>query len=120
MLEIILEGEKSLEASLIKIYEAICREVSDILLEASIEAYITARQAVPVRTGRLRDSISLEKLGRFKFRVVAGYPTKEKGKPYYAPFIEFGTRRMTPRPFMKPAVDKALAKIESRLNFSKR
>lgn len=119
MLEIILKEEKNLEDSLTKILEKICRKTSEILHDACIDAYNTAREVVPARTGRLRSSIHVEKLGDFEFRVVAGHPFKEKGKPYYAPFIEFGTRKMAPRPFMKPAVEKALAKIKSSFKFSR-
>lgn len=115
MLKIILKKDRDLENSLAKICEAMVRRVSNTLQNASIEAYMTAKQSVPIRTGKLYDSIRLEKRGDYEFRIVAGYPTRQKGKPYYAPFVEFGTRRMAPRPFMKPAVERALAKIKSSL-----
>ncbi|MEM2548701.1 MAG: HK97 gp10 family phage protein [Nitrososphaerota archaeon] len=116
MFEVILKEEENLKDSLMKIYEKIRRKTSDTLLEASIEAYNTARETVHVRTGRLRSSINLERRGDFEFRIVAGYPSREKGKPYYAPFVEFGTRRMPPRPFMKPAAEKAIARVKSSFN----
>jgi HK97 gp10 family phage protein len=54
----------------------------------------TARELVPFVTGRLHDSISVEDRG-LATDVVADAP--------YAGFVEFGTVRMAPRPYMRPA-----------------
>jgi len=64
-----------------------------------------ARALAPVRTGRLRSSIELL-LTSFPlgFDVSATAP--------YAGFVEFGTRRMAPRPYMRPALDSHIFQIE--------
>lgn len=59
-----------------------------------------AKVTVPVITGLLRDSIKRRKTGHLTYEVQAGYPTMQKGRPYYAPFVEFGTRFMAPRSFL--------------------
>lgn len=98
-----------------RLVEEMRSRISRVLAEAGQEAYSAAIEKVPVRTGRLRSSIRLEKVSDLAYVVVAGHPVKEKGRPYYAPFVEFGTRRMAPRPFMRPAADRAVQTIRSRL-----
>jgi len=112
-IEIIIQGEltKILEQPI----EIVRKKIIDALNEASIQAYTTAKQLVPVRTGNLFRSIKLEKKSPFEHVVSAGWPTKEKGKPYYAPFVEYGTRRMAPRPYMRPAAEKAVQVLKSKL-----
>lgn len=75
-----------------------------------------ARDLVPVRTGRLRDSIEIERERRAVYAVRAGAP--------YAGFVEFGTSRMDARPFMRPAVRDtratALAELSKRAGLALR
>lgn len=64
---------------------------------AGIEA--SAKQAAPVDTGALKNSIGAD--------ITAGGLHAEIGPTvHYAPYLEFGTARMAPRPFMGPAADK--------------
>jgi HK97 gp10 family phage protein len=69
-----------------------------------------ARQLVTVATGRTRESIRVvEDLEKHEYRVEVG-PTKErpadKDYPANVPlWIEFGTRYVAARPFMRPALD---------------
>jgi HK97 gp10 family phage protein len=112
-IEIIIQGEltKILEQPI----EVIRKKIIDALTEAAIEAYVVAKTCVPVRSGRLYRSITLTRRSPFEHVVSAGWPTKEKGKPYYAPFVEFGTRRMSPRPFMKPGAERAVQVLKDKL-----
>ena len=55
-----------------------------------------AKRFAPVRTGRLRDSIRV--LERGSGYVIVGSDVE------YAPYVEFGTYRMAPRSFLRPAV----------------
>jgi HK97 gp10 family phage protein len=112
-IEIVIQGD--LSKILDEPIERFKKKVIDALAEAAIEAYVTAKQVVPIRTGLLYRSIKLEKKSPFEHVVSAGWPTKEKGKPYYAPFVEFGTRKMAPRPYMKPAAEKAIMILKEKL-----
>jgi HK97 gp10 family phage protein len=51
----------------------------------------------PVDTGRLRQSIGLQKVGDGHYRVGTNV--------VYAPYVEFGTRRARAQPFMRPALE---------------
>jgi len=103
--------DKAIEDSLAKMRMKIIKA----LTEATIEAYVTAKSVVPVRTGLLRSSIHMEKVSPFEHKVVAGSEVKAKGKPYYAPFVEYGTRKMRPRPYMKPGAEKAVEVLKREL-----
>lgn len=54
--------------------------------------------APAVNTGRLRQSITAVQIKPLHWRVGTNVD--------YALFLEFGTRRMAPRPFLRPAADR--------------
>ena len=88
--------------------------IEKILDDAAQKALDEALSKVPVRTGLLKSSIFLKKINEKTFELSAGGGKyKERGKPYYAPFVEFGTRKMAPRPYMLPAWEQAKKIIES-------
>ena len=57
-----------------------------------------AKSIVPVRTGYLRSTIHFRPEGPFTFTFEATAP--------YASFVEFGTYRMNPRPYLRPALER--------------
>lgn len=66
-----------------------------------------AKELAPVRTGRLRNSIYRRKTGFLGWEVGAAV--------YYAGFVEFGTRYMRARPFLRPAVEEKLPETREEL-----
>jgi HK97 gp10 family phage protein len=62
-----------------------------------------ARQLVPVRTGHLRDSIYAE---------ISEWVAEIGSEATYALFVEFGTRQMRARPYLFPAVQEHLSRLE--------
>jgi HK97 gp10 family phage protein len=59
----------------------------------------SARALVPVRTGALRASIRVERSG-------VGHAVRAGGGAVdYAAYVEFGTRRMAARPYLRPALE---------------
>jgi HK97 gp10 family phage protein len=82
------------------------RKISAELQYAGIECQAEAKKACPVGTpesthkkgyagGRLRASIMYKKLDDFTYTVSTNV--------LYAPYVEFGTKKMKARPFLYPA-----------------
>lgn len=59
-----------------------------------------AKQIVPVRTGRLQNSIQVAETREGGLVIVA--------LTSYASYVEFGTSRMFARPYLRPAIRKNL------------
>lgn len=62
-----------------------------------------AKRLVPVDTGRLRDSITADTKGEAGRSIATGDIVADAP---YAGFVEFGTVRQAPQPFMRPALRK--------------
>ena len=80
------------------------RQVHERLRNWAEEVKTSARGQVPVKTGHLRDSI-YTKMGEWIAEVGA--------EATYAVFVELGTRYMRARPFLYPAVQEALPRLEA-------
>jgi len=83
---------------------AIQRHVHNKLLSLGADIAAEARRLVPVRTGRLRNSV-FSRVSQWKLWVGASAP--------YAWFVEFGTRRMKPRRFLLGALQRYLPRLGS-------
>jgi HK97 gp10 family phage protein len=68
-----------------------------------------AKQRSPVRTGNLRRSIHTEPA-----RAADGKAATARvgTNVEYAPYVEFGTRRMSARPYLRPALDEGKAEAQ--------
>jgi len=72
------------------------QEPLDEAIELFLEKVVTdAKSIVPVKTGTLQRSISWQG-GRGEYKVGS--------RVNYAPYVEYGTSRMVPRPFLGPAL----------------
>jgi len=67
-------------------------EAMELYLEKVVQ---DAKNIVPVRTGTLQRSIMWQG-GEGEYRVGS--------RVHYAPYVEYGTSRMAPRPFLGPAM----------------
>ncbi len=65
-----------------------------------------AQRIVPVRTGFLRSSINYE---------VSGLTLWLRADARYAVYVEFGTRRMAARPYVRPTIDYYRSVIAAKL-----
>lgn len=80
------------------IANAIDRALVAALEEVGLVAEGYAKRACPVDTGRLRNSIT-HIVDEGTSHVIIGTNVE------YAPYVELGTRRQKPQPFLKPAAE---------------
>ena len=96
------------EADVLRLFQMLPRdifeEVQNILHDGARRVAERAREIVPVRSGRLRDSIIVE--GGIEVDVDEAFqPIAVVAMAPYARFVEDGTSKMTPRPFLEPALE---------------
>ena len=69
-----------------------------------------AKDFVPVDTGALQKSIRVEKKKKLEVLIIAGgggvINPKTGREVDYAGYVEFGTSRVNPQPYMQPALEK--------------
>ena len=88
-----------------------------LALKAEREAKKNATDYPKVRTGRLRSSITgIVGARRGNLRALLRAGGNSGGAPVlYAKYVEFGTRKMAPRLFMKRGIETALKDIDKEL-----
>lgn len=74
-------------------------KISEVIQGAAIDCQADAKSTCPVDTGRLRASIQYNKTGDYSAEVGTNVS--------YAPYVEYGTHKMAPRPFLFPAAMRA-------------
>lgn len=84
------------------------QRAGQIVAATAREIASDAKQRAPVRTGNLRRSIHAEQSGPFRW--VVGTDVA------YAEYVEFGTHRMAPRPYLIPAAEAARPRLEAELS----
>ena len=82
--------------------------VADEVKRATFDIEARAKAKAPVRTGTLRRSIA-------SVFSNGGLTGKVGPSVFYGRFIEFGTRRMGARPFMRPAAEAVLPRFAERV-----
>lgn len=89
-----------------------------ITAKAGDQIAAEAKRNAPKRTGALRTSIKSQGVkkgvGSISVQVTAGGPSQPHDVDY-ATYVEEGTSRMAPQPFMRPAVDKVLPDWEKEM-----
>lgn len=86
--------------ALSQMWDPFAQGLLEVVGEIGIEV---ARENVPVRTGATRDSINMAP-GVMPFEGT-GYMIEVGPTTFYSPFLEYGTIKMAPRPFMVIAGD---------------
>lgn len=85
---------------------------ANAIAEAGAET-INAKAKEKVHVGpppwHIKDELHVEKQGDGEYAVVAG----DGEHVYYAHIVEFGSSKMSPRPFLIPAFDESLPEIEA-------
>jgi len=82
------------------------KDVKQIVKQNTAELTQGAQRKAPVDTGNLRRSITMDLSD-------GGLTGKVKPTADYAPYLEYGTRFQSARPFMRPAFNKQKAQFKS-------
>lgn len=78
-----------------------------VMRKVAYDIQADAQRAAPVDTGFLRSSIGVTFQGNQYVTRFTVAPTAD-----YAGYVEFGTSRMPPRPYMQPALDRNLPRLQ--------
>jgi len=101
---------KSLEDKLSNLDAKLTNALAEALDEISEKIRDDAKSFAPVDTGALRKSIHVERKGKLEVSIVAGdggVINPRTGREVdYAGYVEFGTSRASPQPYMQPALEK--------------
>ena len=98
-----VEGAEEFKTAIQRFDSAVQNNVHTQLASWAEAVKILAKQLVPLRTGHLRSSI---------YAKISEWVTEIGSEATYALFVEFGTRRMRTRPFLFPAVQEHLPRLE--------
>ena len=102
-----IEGLNAVMTNIDKSNAQLASGIDRIVQGAGIRCQALAKQACPVDTGRLRNSILYHKIGKNICTVDTNV--------VYAVFVEMGTRHMSSRPFLYPAYIKAKQEMMEKL-----
>lgn len=78
-------------------------ELDKAVKKLSEKAAEQAKGRAPVRTGRLKRSINVRRVGEASYRISADTP--------YSGYVEHGTGRMKPQPYMRPAIEQVAKEL---------
>ncbi|MEM2107846.1 MAG: HK97 gp10 family phage protein [Candidatus Bathyarchaeia archaeon] len=98
-----MEGIEEFQDAMLRLEPALQNQVFRFLVSWAADVKAEAMRLAPVRTGHLRSSI---------YAVVHDWVVEVGAEAAYAVFVEFGTRYMMARPFLYPAIQAYLPRLE--------
>ena len=98
-----IEGIEEFKQTMQQFDSGIQRHVHRLLASWAADVKALAKQLAPVRTGHLRSSI---------YAKIQEWVAEIGAEAAYAIFIEFGTRYMQAQPYLYPAIQEHLPRLE--------
>ena len=98
-----IDGVEEFKAAMERFDSAMQRHVHCQLASWAADVKALARQLVPVRTGHLRSTI---------YAKIREWVAEIGAEATYALFVELGTRYMRARPYLYPAIQEHLPRLE--------
>jgi HK97 gp10 family phage protein len=98
-----IEGIEEFKQAMQQFDSGIQRHVHRLLASWAADVKALAKQLAPVRTGHLRSSI---------YAKIQEWVAEIGAEATYAIFIEFGTRYMQAQPYLYPAIQEHLPRLE--------
>lgn len=101
-----MAAQVTYESHLDEFLDALPEQVEQALIAIGLTAETYAKQECPVDTGRLRNSITHE-VDMNEQAAIIGSNVE------YAAYVELGTSKMAPRPYLRPAAENHSAEYKS-------
>jgi HK97 gp10 family phage protein len=99
-----IEGVNQFKAAMQKLDSGMQRHVHRQLTSWAADVKASARRIVPVRTGYLRSTI---------YAKIQEWVAQIGAEATYALYVELGTRYMRARPYLYPAIQEHLPRLET-------
>jgi HK97 gp10 family phage protein len=99
-----LSGAEEFKAAMERFDSGMQRQVHERLANWAADVKASATQRVPVKTGQLRNSI---------YSKISEWVAEVGAEAAYTMFVELGTRYIRARPFLYPAVQEELPRLEA-------
>ncbi len=99
-----IDGIEPLQDAMVRVDSQLQKHVHRQLVSWASDVKASAKRIVPVRTGHLRNSI---------YSKIDGWVAQIGAEATYAYFVEFGTRFMQARPYLYPAIQEHLPRLEA-------
>ena len=99
-----IEGVQRFKAVMRRLDSGMQRHVHRQLASWAADVKASAKRIVPVRTGYLRSTI---------YAKIQEWVAEIGAKATYALYVEFGTRYMRARPYLYPAIQEHLPRLEA-------
>lgn len=106
-------GLKDLHRNVERVKGAQARLIEDALMVGALPLETRWKELAPVDTGTYRRSIHREIVERSRYGAVLMVGTNLTDPPY-PEWLEYGTRRMAPRPSARPAYDETRDEVTRR------
>jgi len=102
-----VNGQQEVAIKLGRISEKVKQAIKQEIGASALRIQASAKRRCPVRTGALRNSITVDLYGEMSAEIAPHMP--------YAIFVEFGTRKMRARPYMTPAAEEERPRLAKEL-----
>ena len=86
------------------------RDLENLIKKYGVYLFANTKKLTPVDTGRLRMSITSDTSNINNFEASVGTNVE------YATHVEYGTRKQSPKPYLRPAYNKNVAKLQTKIN----
>lgn len=96
--------------SLTQYDEQVKNGLKDAIKECAFAIERDAKKNCPVDTGRLRASITTDTTKIDDYEATVGTNIE------YATHVEYGTHKQSPKPYLRPAYNKNVAKLQTKIN----